>query len=225
MIEVTNLVKSYGEVRVLKGVNFSLAPGQQCVVRGASGSGKSTLLYLLAGLEAIEQGNVVVDGLALEQLKDQELAQYRNSRVGLVFQFHFLLSSMKVIDNIYLPARIGRGLTSEIRDRVAELAGSLGVEHCLGKYPHQLSGGEQQRVNIIRACSQAPRVLLCDEPTGNLDSHNSQKVATCLQNLSQTLDICLVVVTHDPQIVTRFKKVLTLSDGQLTPPPSQMTDF
>ena len=215
MIVVKNLVKSYGEVEVLRGINFTLPAGGQCVIQGASGSGKSTFLYLLGGLETIDGGSITVGELPLHSCSDEGLAHYRNTHLGFVFQFHFLLSSLKVVDNIYLPARIGPGLTREVKERVGEIATILGVDHCLKKYPHQLSGGEQQRVNIVRACSLAPRVLLCDEPTGNLDSENTQRVVQLLKDISLRFSLSLVLVTHDREVAGQFGQVLTMSDGTI----------
>ena len=216
MISVENLTKSYGDVEVLRGINFDLPEGEQYVIQGASGSGKSTFLYLLGGLEGRFEGSITVGDLKLHHSSDEELAGYRNRDLGFIFQFHFLLSSMKVIDNIYLPARIGSGLSEEVKDRVADTVRRLGVEHCLKKYPHQLSGGEQQRVNIVRACSLAPKILLCDEPTGNLDTANTQKVVALLKDICQDFFLSLVLVTHDSLVAAQFGKILTMNDGQIT---------
>ena len=216
IITIKNLVKSYGDIPVLKGLDLTLPPQSQCVIQGASGSGKSTLLYLLGGLEKIEAGSIQVGDLELHRCGDEALAHYRNRHLGFVFQFHFLLSSMKVLDNIYLPAKIGPGLTAKIRERVAYTAERLGITHCLKKYPHQLSGGEQQRVNMVRACSLAPGVLLCDEPTGSLDSENTQKLVSFLKDISREFRFTLVLVTHDPLVASQFHKVLTINDGLIT---------
>ena len=215
MIEVRDLMKSYGDVQVLRGIHFSLSQGEQCVIKGASGSGKSTFLYLLGGLEMIERGSITVGDLMLHECDDEHLARYRNTYIGFIFQYHFLLSSLKAIDNIYLPARIGTGLTGEIKNRVASMADFLGVGHCLEKYPYELSGGEQQRVNIIRACSLTPRILLCDEPTGNLDSENTQKVVGLLKDISCSFNISLILVTHDSKVAGQFSKILTMDDGRI----------
>lgn len=219
MIVVKGLVKFYGEVQVLRGINFSLSQGEQCVIKGASGSGKSTFLYLLGGLEALDEGSITMGNFNLHECHDEDLARYRNTYLGFIFQFHFLLSSLKVIDNIYLPARIGPGPTSGVKNRVNDMARYLGVEHCLQKYPYQLSGGEQQRVNIIRACSLIPKVLLCDEPTGNLDSENTQKVVRLLKDISSDFNISLIVVTHDLEVAGQFAKVFTMNDGRISASP------
>ena len=216
MIVVKDLVKSYGDVQVLRGINFSLSQGEECVIKGASGSGKSTFLYLLGGLESIDGGTITVGNLPLHECDDQHLARYRNAYLGFIFQYHFLLSSLKTIDNIYLPARIGTGLTKEIKSRVGHMVESLGIGHCLQKYPYQLSGGEQQRVNIVRACSLSPRVLLCDEPTGNLDSENTQKVVSLLKDISRSFNISLILVTHDSKVSRQFAKIFTMNDGRIT---------
>ncbi|MCY4643857.1 MAG: ABC transporter ATP-binding protein [Bacteriovoracales bacterium] len=213
MIVVKSLKKSYGDREVLRGIDFSLSRGEQCIIRGASGSGKSTFLYLLGGLESLDEGSIAVDGFELGHSEDDSLAKYRNTHIGFVFQFHFLLSSMKVIDNIYLPARIGGEVSREVKERVEEISHRIGIDHCLKKYPYQLSGGEQQRVNIVRACSLAPKLLLCDEPTGNLDLENTQNVVQLLKNLSSSLGLSLVVVTHDGEVARQFERVFTMNDG------------
>ena len=213
MISVHHLKKSYGEREILRGINFSLSRGEQCIIQGASGSGKSTFLYLLGGLESLDEGSIVVDGFELHNFEDDLLARYRNGHVGFVFQFHFLLSSMTVIDNIYLPARIGGGVSPEVRDRVEDISQRIGIGPCLKKYPHQLSGGEQQRVNNVRACSLLPKLLLCDEPTGNLDSENTQRVVELLKDLSSSLGLSLIVVTHDVEVAKQFDRVFTMQDG------------
>ena len=215
-INVKNLRKYYHETEVLKGINFALETGDQCVIKGASGSGKSTFLYLLGGLECIDEGHIMVGDLPLHDCNDGQLASYRNRCLGFVFQFHFLLSSMKVLDNIYLPARIGRGLTEEVKDRVEDSINRLGLMHCLKKYPHELSGGEQQRVNIARACSLAPRVLLCDEPSGSLDSENTHRVVELLKDISGDFNLSLIIVTHDILVSQHFSQILTMHDGFIT---------
>lgn len=194
--------------------------GGEYLIRGASGSGKSTLLYLLGGLDRPTDGEVVVNQKNLVDLSDEELALYRNRYVGFVFQFHFLLPSMNCLDNILLPARLA-GMdakeTAEVKARALDLAKTLMVTHCLEKFPFELSGGEQQRINIIRALSLRPKLLLCDEPTGNLDSENSQKVIQLLRMLSREFKSTLVVVTHDPMIAESFSSQFLMKDGMLVP--------
>jgi lipoprotein-releasing system ATP-binding protein len=215
IIKIENEKKTYTKSQALRGVTVTMNEGEEYLIRGASGSGKSTLLYLLGGLERPTEGRVIVNQKDLSELNDDELALYRNRYVGFVFQFHFLLSSMNCLDNILLPARLGGIFSEEVVGRAKHLAKILNVEHCLEKYPYELSGGEQQRINIIRALSLKPKLLLCDEPTGNLDSENSQKVIQLLRTLAREFNATLVVVTHDPQIAQSFSSQLVMKDGLL----------
>ncbi|MEA9355452.1 ABC transporter ATP-binding protein [Bacteriovorax sp. PP10] len=215
IIKIENVKKTYTKSQALRGVSFVMNEGEEYLIRGASGSGKSTLLYLLGGLDRPTEGRVIVNQNNLVDLSDEDLALYRNRYVGFVFQFHFLLSSMNCMDNILLPARLGGVESDEVVVRAKNLAKLLNVEHCLEKYPYELSGGEQQRINIIRALSLKPKLLLCDEPTGNLDSENSHKVIQLLRTLAKEFGATLVVVTHDPQIAQSFSNQLVMKDGLL----------
>lgn len=218
IIRIENVKKFYNQSRALNGVSLSMNEGEEYLIRGASGSGKSTLLYLMGGLDRPTEGNVVVNQKNLVELNDEELALYRNRYVGFVFQFHFLLPSMNCLDNLLLPARLAgfsKDETAEVKKRVLALAETLTVTHCLYKFPFELSGGEQQRINIIRALSLKPKLLLCDEPTGNLDSENSQKVIHLLRHLAAEFRSTLVIVTHDPQIAQSFNQQFLMKDGML----------
>ncbi len=215
LVQVEKVKRSFGKLDVIRGVSFSLEAGAEYVLVGASGSGKSTLLYLLGGLDKPSSGSITVDGRKLSDLTDLELAQYRNQQVGFVFQNHFLLGSMTCEDNILLPARIGGKKLSEVREHVKFLAQKIGVGHCLKKYPYEVSGGEGQRINIIRALSLKPKLLLCDEPTGNLDSENARKVIELLRFLGEEFAATLVLVTHDEGIAASFPRKLQIRDGLL----------
>ncbi len=214
-LRLSGIEKEYGTTKVLRGIDLTVAQGERVAIRGASGSGKSTLLYLLGGLERPARGLVEVKGKNLNQLTDEQLADYRNQMVGFVFQFHFLLPSLSAWGNILLPARIGGHKVSEVEARAKALAQRLGVAHCLEKWPHQLSGGEQQRINIIRALSLNPPLLLCDEPTGNLDSLNSGKVTELLLELAREQKSTLIVVTHDDKVASAFERKIVIEDGQI----------
>lgn len=214
-IELSNVEKSFGKTKVLRGLNFTIEARELVAIRGASGSGKSTLLYLLGGLDHPTSGKVVIDGKNLTSMNDEALAHFRNSNVGFVFQFHFLLPSMTCRDNILLPARIGGKETKTVEKDIEELAKILGVTHCLPKFPFEISGGEQQRINIIRALSLRPKILLCDEPTGNLDSKNSEKVTTLLKNLAADFGATLLVVTHDDKVASYLPRKIVIEDGQI----------
>ena len=214
-IRLKGVEKDYGPTKVLRGIDLEIQAGERVAIRGASGSGKSTLLYLLGGLERQGKGEVAVTGKNLAQLDDESLAQFRNQTVGFVFQFHFLLPSLTAWGNILLPARIGGHALKAVELRAKNLASRLGVNHCLEKWPHQLSGGEQQRINIIRALSLRPPLLLCDEPTGNLDSLNSGKVTELLRDLALENKSTLIVVTHDGKVASSFERKIVIEDGQI----------
>jgi lipoprotein-releasing system ATP-binding protein len=214
-IKVENIYKSFGSTQVLNGISFEVNQGDQVALQGMSGSGKSTLLYILGGLDTATSGEIEIDNLKIENLSDEELAIFRNQSVGFVFQFHFLLPSMNCLDNMLLPAKIGGVKMKEVKNRILELAKRLGVDHCLKKFPFEISGGEQQRINIIRAISLKPKILLCDEPTGNLDSKNSQKVVDLLKEISAEHNATLIVVTHGAAVASQFGRKITIEDGRI----------
>ena len=212
-VTVKDVKKTFAKAHALNGVNVTFEAGEQYVIKGSSGSGKSTLLYLIGGLDRASSGEISVGGKNLFNLGDEALALYRNNFVGFIFQFHFLLPSMDCMDNILLPAKIGGKDSSKAKELALKLADHLKVTHCLKKYPYELSGGEQQRINIIRALSLRPKLLLCDEPTGNLDSENSLIVTTLLKTLAKEFDATLIVVTHDENVAEHFDAKLVMSDG------------
>ncbi|EPZ49701.1 ABC transporter, ATP-binding protein [Bacteriovorax sp. BAL6_X] len=215
VLSVSNVYKDFGNSHILKGVDLELSQGEQCVIKGSSGCGKSTLLYLIGGLENITSGQITVDNLNIGQMNDAKLANYRNSKIGFVFQFHFLLSSLTCLENILLPARLGGHDVSNVKKYIHSLAKTLGVAECLKRYPYEISGGQQQRINLIRALSLRPKLLLCDEPTGNLDSKNSKIVADLIFELSRELGTTLLVVTHDEEMSRKFSRIHTMIDGVL----------
>lgn len=214
-IEVENLEKKYKQSPVLRGLNFKVEKSDELAIVGSSGSGKSTLLYILGGLEKPDKGRVLIEGLEISKLGDVELSHFRNTQIGFVFQFHFLLPSMTCLDNMLLPAKIGGIDLREIEDRVRDLASILKVDYCLDKYPFEISGGEQQRINIIRAISLNPTLLLCDEPTGNLDSKNSEIVMNLLRTVAAKIGSTLIMVTHNDKISDSFHHKISIEDGQI----------
>ncbi len=215
LVTIKNISKDFSKVHALRSISLNLDEGGQYAIRGASGSGKSTLLYLLGGLDQPKNGEIIIHGKDIAKFNDDELANFRNNYVGFVFQFHFLLSSMNCIDNILLPGQIGGKKNKGQLEFAKELAKKLGVTHCLKKFPYELSGGEQQRINIIRALSLRPKLLLCDEPTGNLDSENSQIVTDLLKDLAIEFGSTLVVVTHDNQMAEQFENQFRMRDGEI----------
>ena len=214
-IKVENIYKSFGSTQVLNGISFEVNQGEQVALQGMSGSGKSTLLYILGGLDTANSGEIEIDNSKIENLTDEQLSVFRNRSVGFVFQFHFLLPSMNCLDNMLLPAKIGGLKVKEVKNRILDLAKRLGVDHCLKKFPFEISGGEQQRINIIRAISLKPKILLCDEPTGNLDSKNSQKVVDLIKEVSAERNVTLIVVTHGAAVASQFSRKITIEDGRI----------
>ena len=214
-IRVENVTKSFGKTQVLNGVGFEVSEQSQVSLVGMSGSGKSTLLYILGGLDKPDSGTVLIDDHKITSMEDEQLAIFRNSEVGFVFQFHYLLPSLKCIDNLLLPAKIGGKKISDVKKYVEELSEKLGVTHCLNKFPYEISGGEQQRINIIRAISLNPKMILCDEPTGSLDSKNSKIVIELLKSISSNIKATLIVVTHDASVASQFSRKITIEDGRI----------
>ncbi len=219
LIKVSNVVKKFGEQTALSGIHLVLNSGEQVALKGASGSGKSTLLYLLAGMDRPTSGEIEINGEKINRWTDQKLSEFRNTSVGLVFQFHFLLPAMNCLENIMLPVYISQQNKNlnlqKIKTTIFELATFLAVGQCLAKFPYQLSGGEQQRINILRAIVLKPKLLLCDEPTGNLDSANGKKVTSLLKQLALEFGATLVLVTHDDSIAMQFERTISIKDGQI----------
>lgn len=215
MIEINNLSKIYNQRPVLNQVSLTINKGDQISIQGASGSGKSTLLYLVGGLEKSDGGNVSIGDFNLDQASEDDLAIFRNNNIGFIFQFHFLLPNINVEDNMLLPGRIGGYDLKEIKNRIQNLGDYLGITDLFKKYPYQLSGGEQQRVNIVRAFSLNPPIVLCDEPTGNLDSENTERVVSLLKKLAQENETTLIVVTHDNEVAKNFSLNFVMKDGAL----------
>lgn len=215
MIKIVNLSKNYQNTQVIKSLSLEIETGVQLSLQGSSGSGKSTFLYLLGGIERQTAGSIRVNNLVLENLSDEERASYRNLSVGFIFQFHFLLPSLTCLENILLPARIAKKNIKNIQNYVTTLAHYVGVHHQLEKYPHELSGGEQQRINLLRAISLKPDLILADEATGNLDSKNSDIVTSLLIELALESKSTLIMVTHEEKIAKRFNHQLKIEDGKL----------
>jgi len=215
MINFENVQKSYGKNLVIKNGQAKIQSMEQCALVGSSGSGKSTLLYMIGGLEKPDEGKILVNQLEITKMSEDQLAKLRNELIGFVFQFHFLLPTLTCLKNIILPLKIANRNVQEHEQIIQNYAKFLSVEHCLESYPFQLSGGEQQRVNLIRAIVMRPKLLLCDEPTGNLDSANSKKVIELLRGLAQDFKSTLLVVTHDEKIANSFPRKLTIEDGHL----------
>jgi lipoprotein-releasing system ATP-binding protein len=218
LLEAKNLSKSYqtprGSLPILDGVTFSLASGDAISIIGPSGTGKSTLLYVLGALEPPTSGEVMLDGCNPYLLSDKDVSAFRNKEVGFVFQDHCLLPQCTVLENVLIPTMVGEK-SPEVEQRAKQLLDQVGLSHRLDHRPSELSGGEKQRVSIARAMIRAPKLLLCDEPTGNLDRHTATQVADLVLEMNRTAKTILVVVTHSAELAGRFPKVYELVEGQL----------
>ncbi|OLC80328.1 MAG: ATP-binding protein [Acidobacteria bacterium 13_1_40CM_4_65_8] len=218
MLEVVDLTKSYptarGPLTVLSDVSFSLAPGDAAAVMGPSGSGKSSLLYILGALEPPTSGTVSLDGRNPFQLTPDDLAAFRNSSIGFVFQDHCLLPQCTVLENVLIPTLVARDGT-DAAARARTLVDQVGLGDRVDHRPAELSGGERQRVAIARALIRNPRLLLCDEPTGNLDRAAADNVASLLLDLHRRQHTILIVVTHSAQLASNFPIRFELVDRQL----------
>ena len=218
MIDVRQVVKNINNgsnlVEILRGISFSVPQGQFLAVMGASGSGKSTLLGLLAGLDTVTSGVIVLDETDITNLGEDQLARVRGRKIGFVFQSYQLVSTLTAKENILLPAELS-GLEGDNEARADELLERVGLNNRGHHYPIQLSGGEQQRVALARAFITRPPILMADEPTGNLDSANGQHVLELLLQLNREERTTLVLVTHDRELAQYADRVILLRDGQI----------
>ncbi|MDE6711085.1 MAG: ABC transporter ATP-binding protein [Alistipes sp.] len=215
MIEVTDIRKRFGDLEVLKGVSLRVARGEVVSVVGASGAGKTTLLQILGTLSRPDAGRVLIDGVDPFALGDRALSQFRNERIGFVFQFHHLLPEFTAFENVCIPGFIGRRPRPEVERRDDELLALLGLSGRRDHKPGQLSGGEQQRVAIARALINSPAVLLADEPSGNLDSHNRDEIHRLFFELRDRLGQTVVIVTHDEGLAAMADRRIVMSDGKI----------
>ncbi len=201
---------------VLKGIDLEIRAGDFAAMIGPSGSGKSTLLYLLGGLDRPDAGSVIIDGVDIARASDAELTRLRNELIGFVYQFHFLLPEFSALENTLMPlwAR-GRGNSRSEREWGVELLSRVGLADKAQRLPRELSGGEQQRVAIARALVNRPRILLADEPTGNLDTKNARTVYDLFRDINRAQEQTILVVTHDQDWAQRSDRVLRLLDGRL----------
>ncbi len=220
LIKITDLVKDYGEgmlrTRVLKGINLEFKCGEFTSLIGQSGSGKSTLLNILGALDRPTGGAVVIDGTDLNQLDDDELAYFRNRTLGFVFQFHFLLPQFTVLENVLIPYMIYAGHANPaVEKRAMELLDRVGLGHRHDSRANAISGGEQQRVAIARALINQPRIILADEPTGNLDTANTESVFTLLRDMNGQYCTSMIMVTHNRELAGRSDRLVEISDGMI----------
>ncbi|WP_297806297.1 ABC transporter ATP-binding protein [uncultured Alistipes sp.] len=215
MIALTDIRKRFGTLDVLRGVSLEVARGEVVAVVGASGAGKSTLLQIAGTLMRPDGGRVVIDGTDVGALGDRALSRFRNERIGFVFQFHHLLPEFTALENVMIPALIGRRDKRAAARRAAELLETMGLAERLEHKPAALSGGEQQRVAIARALMNDPAVLLADEPSGNLDSRNREEIHRLFFDLRDRTGQTVVIVTHDEGLAATADRRIVMSDGRV----------
>ncbi len=219
-LRVQDLHKSFSNgdetVVVLDGISFELRENEAVAITGPSGSGKSTLLHLLGALDTPTSGTIEIDGVSAFDLEEKDLARFRNRTVGFIFQEHHLLPQYTVLENVLLPTLAFPPAPETAEATALELLERVGLSHRIGHRPTQLSGGERQRAAVARALIQSPKVVLCDEPTGNLDRANANAVAKLLFELHRDAGNVLIVVTHNQELAERFERRLDLADGKLS---------
>lgn len=217
ILSAEHLVQSYTigdrQVKVLDDVSLAIGPGEFVVLAGRSGSGKTSLLSLLGGIERPFSGRVVLDGLEISACSEKQLAQVRNERIGFVFQAFHLVPSLNTLENVMFPAELRKDTMA--RDKAEQLLMAVGLRERSTSFPHQLSGGEKQRVALCRALINRPAILFADEPTGNLDSENSATIMDLLQNLRRERGAALVMATHSMEIASQADRIIRLADGRI----------
>ena len=214
MIQATNIVKSYGALEVLRGLDLRVEPGEVVAIVGASGAGKSTLLQILGTLDVPNQGELHIDGTPVHGMSRGALSRFRNENLGFVFQSHRLLPEFNAVENVMMPAWISGQSTDQSAPRAEALLQELGLGHRLAHNPSELSGGEQQRVAVARALMNRPKVLLADEPSGNLDSENAEALHDLFFQLRDRSGQTIVLVTHNESLASRADRTLRMADGQ-----------
>lgn len=223
ILETRRLCKSYHdpvEFQALKNIDLGIRPGEFISIVGASGSGKSTLLYVISTLDTDYSGEILLNGVHLDKLTPNQQAEIRNEKIGFVFQFHYLLPEFTVLENVMLPAlKLNRKSLEQIEADAMKKLDMLGLADQALKRANKLSGGQQQRAAIARALINDPAIVFGDEPTGNLDSKNSQLVIDIFKDLKRSLNQTICIVTHDMQLAAQTDRTITLHDGEIVPSP------
>lgn len=213
LLVAKDIWKQYGTVPVLKGVSLDLSKGELVSIVGPSGAGKSTLLYIVSSLEKADKGQIWFQGVAIDQWNNKQLGQFRNTQIGFVFQFHHLLPEFTALENVSIPGWIGKRDKHTVAKKALELLDFLGLADKQDKKPHQLSGGEQQRVAVARALINNPSLIFADEPTGNLDSENAHAMHQLFLQLKKEMNQSFLIVTHNEALATLSDRTLTMKDG------------
>ena len=215
MLKLSDIYFSYNEIPVLKGINLDVEKGEIISIVGASGVGKTTLLHILGTLEKRQKGDYLINNKSINDLNTDELAKFRNLEVGFIFQFHNLLVEFTSFENICLPGYISSRKRKDVEERALELLNILGISDKKDKKPNELSGGEQQRVAIARALINSPSIILADEPSGNLDSKNAEKLHELFMKLNKKLNQTFIIVTHNKELASMTNRSLEMVDGKL----------
>lgn len=213
MVIARGLTKSFGQLQVLRGIDLQIMKAEVVSIMGASGAGKTTLLQILGTLDRPTSGSVIIDGVDTLALKNNQLAHFRNSKIGFVFQFHQLLPEFTALENVMLPALIGGTPKPQAEAKAAELLDFLNLSHRADHKPSELSGGEKQRAAIARSLVNNPAVVFADEPSGNLDSHNADELQSLFTSLRQRFGQTFVIVTHDARLAERCDRMIVIKDG------------
>lgn len=215
MIKVENIHKSYGSLHVLKGIDLEIARGEIVSIVGASGAGKSTLLHIMGTLDRADKGSIYIDNRQIDKMPEREFSDFRNKNIGFVFQFHHLLPEFTALENVCIPAFIGKVPRAEAEKRAIELLSYLNLHDRISHKPSELSGGEQQRIAVARALINNPKVILADEPSGNLDSKSSKELHKLFFDLREKFHQTFVIVTHNLELADMADRKLTIVDGRI----------
>ncbi|MBS1497218.1 MAG: ABC transporter ATP-binding protein [Bacteroidetes bacterium] len=215
MLSAKNIEKYYGKLHVLKGVDIEIAKGEIVSIVGSSGAGKSTLLHIIGTLDKPDKGTVLLNNERIETLKGNKLAHFRNNNIGFIFQFHHLLPEFTAWENVCIPGWIAGRKKKDVLDRAEELLVNLGLGQRLDNKPHQLSGGEQQRVAVARALINNPAIIMADEPTGNLDSANGRELHKLFIELRDKYQQTFLIVTHNEELAAMSDRIVHMKDGRI----------